>query len=192
MTRDVLQFPGNAALEDDLLEGLEALLFAAGAPTSTQELAEALGVDRGRVREGLEVLSQRRAGAGVVLEQVASGWQFRTSPRFADVVRKMLGDRPRKLTRPALEVLSIIAYRQPVTRAEVDEIRGVGSGRILKALVERGLTRVAGRRREPGRPLEYRTTPAFLALFGLKDLGDLPTLLDREDLVGVEEDPAAG
>ena len=192
MTKDVLQFPGNSALEEDLFEGLEALLFAAGTPTTTEELAEALGVARSEVREGLEALAQRRAGAGVVLEEVAAGWQLRTAPRFADAVKKLLGERPRKLTRPSLEVLSIIAYRQPVTRAEVDELRGVGSGRILKALVERGLARVAGRRREPGRPLEYRTTTAFLTLFGLKDLGDLPTLLDREDLVGVEEDPAAG
>ena len=191
MTRDVLVFPGSEGVDDDLCEGLEALLFAAGAPCTTQELADALGVQGKAVRDALESLSQRRMGSGVTLEEVGEGWQLRTAPRFADAVRSLLGGRPRKLSRPALEVLSIIAYRQPVTRSEVDELRGVGSGRILKALVERGLARVSGRRREPGRPLEYRTTKGFLTLFGLRDLGDLPTLLDREDLVGVEGDPGS-
>ena len=105
--------------------------------------------------------------------------------RACGLVLRLLKKRPARLSRAALEVLSVVAWRQPVTRAEIESLRGVDSGGVVKSLIERGLLRTAGRRAEPGRPLMYATTRAFLEMFELGDLRDLPTLREREEL---EED----
>jgi segregation and condensation protein B len=169
---------------------LEALLLAADGPMSEGQLDGWLanpGISR--VRAAIEALRERyrRVGSGIRLVQVAKGWQLRTDMRFAPWVSAMRGGKPVKLSRPALEVLAVVAYRQPVTRAEVDELRGVDSGGVLRLLCERGLVTSVGRKDEPGRPLLYGTSPEFLALFGLRDLSDLPTLRDLREL---QRDPA--
>ncbi|MFT4625191.1 MAG: segregation and condensation protein B [Myxococcota bacterium] len=189
MTDDVLRFPRMpGGVPDDVVHAVEALLFAAGEPVTSHALSDALGLQRRLVEHALVALEDRRRGSGVELRAVAGGWQLRTASRFADAVNALRGSKPKSLSAAALEVLSVIAYRQPVTRGEVDALRGVDSGRVVKALVEQGLARVAGRRDQPGRPLEYRTTGGFLEMFGLSSLTDLPTLAERRDLVGREVD----
>jgi segregation and condensation protein B len=154
---------------------VEALLFAAGEPLAEEALAQRLGgaVELpGLLRE----LSETYAGRGVNLVRLAGGWAFRTAPDLAPVLRI---ERPvaRKLSRAAVETLAVIAYHQPVTRAEIEEIRGVGLGKgTVDTLMEAGWVRPKGRRMTPGRPLLWVTTPGFLAHFGLDSLRDLPAI----------------
>lgn len=166
----------------DTVGAVEACLFAAGAPLSTGALAEALETSEGEVRAALRALEAQRATTGVQVEQVAGGFQLRTPSRYANVVQRLLGARPQKLSQAALECLAVVAYRQPVTRGEIEAMRGVDSGGVLKTLLERSLLRTAGRSDEPGRPLLYRTTAAFLELFSLPDLKALPTMAERASL----------
>src|SRR5690606_31869601 len=123
------------------------------------------------LRHLMEVTSTR----GIVLAQVAGGFQFRTHPENAIWVQKMLQVKPAKLSRTQIETLAIVAYRQPVTRPEIDDIRGVDSGAVLKSLLERELIQIVGKKDEPGRPLLYGTTVRFLEFFNLRTLRDLPT-----------------
>jgi segregation and condensation protein B len=176
----------RAAVSSDLVGAVEALLFVAGVPLPFDDIVAALeGPGPDEVREALVEIARicDRPGRGVELVEVAGGWQFRTRTRFADSIVRLRGLRPAKLSRPALEVLAVIAYRQPVTRHEIEDLRGVDSGGVLKTLLERNLVRVAGRREEPGRPLEYATTPEFLQMFTLPALSALPTLREREELM---------
>lgn len=175
-----------SAPSPELLAAVEALLFAAGAPVGLVALCDALDdADPAEVRDALTALAARyeHDAHGLTLDAVAGGWQLRTQARFAAIVQRLRGGKPQKLSPAALETLSVVAYRQPVTRSEIEEVRGVDAGGVLKVLLERGIVRVAGRRDEPGRPLEYATTDAFLALFGLPSLSALPTLREREELV---------
>lgn len=181
---DVLEFPhGTPTVSEETVSALEAMLFASGEPLTVPAAAEALQVANDEVRAGLRAIEQRRRAGGVVLDRVAGGWQLRTAPRFALMVHRLLGTKPQKLSRPSLEVLAIVAYHQPVSRTEIERVRGVDSGGVLKSLIDRGLLRSAGRSDEPGRPLLYRTTSAFLELFALPDLTALPTLAERAALV---------
>ncbi len=181
---DLHLFPSGVS--PDLVAAVEALLFAAGDPTTTAQLAAALDADPAQVKLALHALAtlRERPTSGVTLEEVAGGWQLRTAARFGGAVLRLRGTKPSRLSRASVEVLALVAYRQPVTRHELEQLRGVDSGGVVKSLLDRGLIRVAGRRDEPGKPLEYRTTPAFLELFALSDLGDLPTLRERSDLDG--------
>ncbi len=168
---------------------VESLLFVAGEPLPVSAL---LGLVRelqpglsGRALRGvLDGLRDelREAGRGVRLAEVAGGYQLRTPSEFSPVVRKLITRRPPRMTRPTLETLAIIAYRQPVTRPEVEDIRGVDSGPVLKHLLEKRLVRILGRKEEVGRPLIYGTTKEFLEFFSLKDLKSLPTLKDFVEL----------
>ncbi|HEX8569691.1 MAG TPA: SMC-Scp complex subunit ScpB [Caulobacteraceae bacterium] len=156
---------------------VEALLFAAAEPLSAQELQRRLpeGADVGRALAGLRA---RYAGRGVELECVADRWRFQTA---ADLGYLMIEEReePRRLSRAALETLAVIAYHQPVTRAEVESVRGVQLSRgTLDLLLEIGFVRMRGRRRTPGRPVTYGTTDAFLEHYGLAGLADLPGAAD--------------
>ena len=161
---------------------VEALLFASPEPLSEEELARRLGEDidiAGLLRE----LSGTYAERGINLVRLAGGWTFRTAPDLAPNLRSERAV-PRKLSRAAVETLAIIAYHQPVTRAEIEAIRGVALARgTLDRLLEAGWVRPRGRRESPGRPLTWATTPAFLAHFGLDGLNELP---------GIEELRAAG
>ena len=167
---------------NERLRLIEALLFAAPGPLSEAELAMRLGEDAD-VPALLCELAEAYAERGVNLVGVAGGWTFRTAPDLASALRSER-DVARRLSRAAVETLAVIAYHQPVTRAEIEAIRGVGLARgTLDRLLESGWVAPRGRRESPGRPLNWMTTPQFLAHFGLESLKELP---------GVEELRAAG
>jgi len=158
---------------------LEAALFAASRPLTLEELAS-LEPEAGEaaVRAALaEIARAYTEEHAVELVEIAEGWQFLTRREYAETIeRAQFALRPRRLSPAALETLAIIAYRQPVGRLEVDEIRGVDSGAVMDKLVERGLIEVVTRGEGLGRPLLYGTTPSFMEILGLKDLEDLPRL----------------
>jgi segregation and condensation protein B len=165
------------------LRGLiEALVFASDKPVKTGELARLASAPIKQVRGLLAELRDTYAERGIVLGEIAGGWLFRTSAQFAPFVRELTSERPVRLTRAQVETLAIVAYRQPITRPEIDDIRGVDSGATLKLLLERDLLRILGKKDEPGRPLLYGTTSHFLEFFGLKSLRDLPTLREFTEL----------
>ncbi len=172
---------------------VESLLFASDKPLSVPKLQELTRERDGEnVAAAVENLRADYADRGVVLHEVAGGFQFRTNPLNAHWVRQLIAGRPVKLSRAQLETLAIVAYRQPITRAEIDEIRGVDSGATVKALLDRGQVRVLGKKEEPGRPMLYGTTKDFLEFFNLKDLKDLPTLrefyeLNEESMAKIRE-----
>jgi segregation and condensation protein B len=159
---------------------VESLLFAAGTPLSLRRLAEVIGVVQAEVKPALAVLRDEYAAPerGIILAEVAGGYQLRTAPEYADYVKTLIREKPNRLSRAALETLSIIAYRQPVTKAEVEAVRGVNVDGVLNSLMTKKLVRVMGRKDVPGRPWVYGTTPQFLELFGLNDLASLPPLPD--------------
>lgn len=165
------------------LRGLiEALVFASDSPISPKELAKLASAPQKHVRELLGELQVDYATRGIHLDEVAGGWVFRTSAQYAPFVRDLTKQKPVRLTRAQVETLAIIAYRQPITRPEIDDVRGVDSGPVLKLLLERDLVRILGKRDEPGRPMIYGTTAQFLEFFGLKSLKDLPTLREFTEL----------
>jgi segregation and condensation protein B len=161
---------------------LESLVFASDKPMKSAELARLASAPVKQVRELLAELKEVYASRGIVLDEIAGGWLFRTSAQYAPFVRELTSERPVRLTRAQIETLAITAYRQPITRPEIDDIRGVDSGATLKLLLERDLIRILGKKDEPGRPILYGTTAAFLELFGLKSLKDLPTLKEFTEL----------
>jgi segregation and condensation protein B len=163
---------------------LESLLFAAATPVPVARLIEALdGPGRAEIGRALEQLAMRyeQEGRGLRLVQVAGGWQLRTPAEHGPWVRRLLRDRPTRLTRPMLETVAIVAYRQPCTRLEIEAVRGVDAEAALSTLIERRLVRIVGRKEAPGRPLLYGTTRDFLEVFGLPDLQALPPLRDLGD-----------
>ncbi len=171
--------PGELSREE-IKRIVEALLFAAGSPLSNRRLHELTGVGGGglvrSIVEELKAEYDGRAGA-FTLENIAEGHQFLTRPEFEPWVRKLRQkEHEDSLSQAALETLAIVAYRQPIMRAEIEDIRGVQSGYILRSLIEKSLIRVAGRSEELGRPLLYGTTGKFLEVFGLASLKDLPKL----------------
>jgi segregation and condensation protein B len=157
---------------------VESILFAAGTPVALRRLAEVIGVAQAEVRAVMMLLLQEYAGSerGIRLAEVAGGYQFRTAAEYADYVKKFVQEKPSKLSRAALETLAIIAYRQPLTKAEVELVRGVDVDGVLNSLLTKKLIRVVGRKDVAGRPWVYGTTPQFLELFGLNDLSSLPPL----------------
>jgi segregation and condensation protein B len=163
---------------------IEGILFASGEPISISRLAAALGIESGMIEEAAEVLSgrYRYEQRGVRLVRLDKSLQMTTAPELADLIRKTLEERkPPPMSRAALEVLSLAAYYQPVTRAQIERARGIESGATITGLVDKGLLIESGRLEVPGRPILYKTTPAFLRAFGLSSLNDLPdTELDGQ------------
>jgi segregation and condensation protein B len=158
---------------------VEALLFAASAPLSTAELAARLP-DGANVEAAIAALRERYIGRGVELDQVAGRWRFRTAEDLGFLMTEQR-EEPRRLSRAALETLAIIAYHQPVTRAEIESVRGVSLSRgTLDVLLEMGFVRLRGRRRTPGRPVTYATADRFLEHFGLAALSDMPGLAEMK------------
>lgn len=162
---------------------LESLLFASDKPLTVKRLQDLTGErDLEKVQAAIEWLRADYGDRGVVLHEVGGGFQFRTNPLNAHWVQQLVAGRPVRLSRAQLETLAIVGYRQPITRPEIDEIRGVDSGGTLKILSDRSLIRVLGKKEEPGRPMLYGTTKEFLEFFHLKDLKDLPTLREFHEL----------
>jgi segregation and condensation protein B len=170
---------------EDIKSIIESLLFVADGPLTIQRLSEVLeGVEKEDVRSTLEELQAELENSrrGVRLVEVAGGYQLRTAKVNAEWVKKFLGGRPARMGRATLETLAIIAYRQPITRAEIEAIRGVDVDGVINTLLDRSLIRAVARKDVPGRPFLYGTTPEFLQLFNLKDLTHLPTLKEMEEI----------
>jgi segregation and condensation protein B len=179
--------------EHDLKITIEATLLAAGRPVTSQQLLE-LFEERERptdeqLQAALEALAVDYAERGIELVQVASGWRIQVRQRCTDIVSRLWQERPSKYSRALLETLALVAYRQPITRSEIEEIRGVSiSSTIMRTLQERNWIRVVGHREVPGRPELLGTTREFLDYFGLKSLDQLPTLAELRDVetIGVQ------
>jgi segregation and condensation protein B len=180
-------------MEENRLEmTIEALLFVSRTPLSAAMIAKAAGVDAKLARDTLSSLCEFYRNRGIILEEVAGGWQLRTNPRCAETIKKHLQTKPVRLTRQALETLSMIAYMQPITKARIEEIRGVDTSAVIKFLMDHGFVRIIGQKEVPGRPYLYGTTRYFLEFFGLKSLSDMPRLqeqleLTQEEMVGLDE-----
>jgi len=164
---------------------LKSLLFASDRPLPINDLKKLVGERAGaKVGAALEALRARREqeGSGIQIVEVAGGWHLRTRVDNQAWVSRLVAGKPQRLTRAMLETLSIVAYRQPITRPEIDDVRGVDCGPVLKTLLDRGLVRMIGKKEEVGRPILYGTTPEFLRIFSLKDLAELPTLREFHEL----------
>ena len=161
----------------DLHTRIEALLFISARPVTSSQLANALGTSSREIDLALTQLASQYEGRGINLQTSKEGVQLVSSPSYAEDIETFLGlEEIARLSRAALEVLAIIAYQQPVTRPQVDAIRGVNSDGVLKNLLHKGLIQEVGRAEGPGRPILYSTTPEFLGHFGLTSLEELPPL----------------
>jgi segregation and condensation protein B len=170
---------------------LEAALLAAGRPLDLDALAGLFDdgevPDHAALREALEALQQDYEGRGIEVREVASGWRVQVRAVYAPWVSRLWEEKPGRYSRALMETLAIIAYRQPITRGEIEDIRGVAvSTQIVKTLLERDWVRVVGQRDVPGRPSLYATTRQFLDYFGLKGLADLPTLTELRDFESLD------
>ncbi|VAV85454.1 Segregation and condensation protein B [hydrothermal vent metagenome] len=172
---------------------IEAVIFSADSPMSFERIAGVMeSEDREELRAALKELVEdyQDSGRGIYIEEVAGGFQLRTRPEHAPWIRRLFKIGVQRVSRAALETLSIVAYRQPLTRAELEEIRGVDSAGVLRTLLEKRLVKIVGRQDAPGRPVVYGTTKEFLETFSLKDLSSLPTLKEieslEEEIVGSE------
>lgn len=174
---------------------VEALIFASEEPLGLAGLTgilEEKGATKGEIEQTLAVLMQdynENSSRGLLLREVGGGYQFVTKPELAGVVQKLNVEKPKTLSQASLETLAIVAYRQPVVRSEIEQIRGVDSGGVLKTLLERGFIRIVGRKEEAGQPLIYGTTPAFLELFHLTNLEELPSMKEVEQIVEEQNRP---
>ncbi len=172
--------------EEELRAVIEAALFVAEDSLSGAEIAEILPVDGNRVLEVIEELKEEyeREGRGVQLVKLSGGYKMTTREEHYQILKKLFGRRTlQRISDSALETLVIIAYYQPVTRAEVESVRGVNSQSVIKTLLEKGFVKISGRRDEIGRPMEYKTTDKFLDYFGLNTLNDLPDEDEVEDII---------
>ncbi len=171
---------------------VEALLFSSEVPLTTAKMREIIpGVTEKRIREIVSRLNRdyENAGRAFRIQEVAGGYQMFTLPEFAPYVEQLFQSRQKsKLSQKALETLAIIAYKQPITRQEIEDIRGVNSDGIIRTLLARGLITIAGRAEAPGSPFLYKTTKTFLEYFGLNSLKDLPKLKEIDELIAADAD----
>lgn len=165
---------------EEQARALEAVLFAAEGPLDDERLAALLELPVEEVPAVVAALGELLAESAVHVVQLAGGYQLATRPRYARYVQRLREPEPERLSPQALETLAIVAYRQPITRPEIDEIRGVNSSGAVNGLLEKGLIEIAGRKDAPGRPFLLTTTAHFLSTFGLKDLSELPELSPLE------------
>ena len=189
--------PAHAERPDDALEGhelaavLEALLFVSAEPVPVSRLATAVGtVSKAEIEQALKRLEQDLAqdGRGIQLVKLAGGYRLVTKAEYAPWLKRLdKAKAAQKLSRSALESLAIIAYKQPLVRAEIEEIRGVETSGVLRTLLERKLVRIVGRKEVPGRPIMYGTTKFFLEHFGLEDITQLPPLREFKELGEAEQ-----
>ncbi|MFL6207654.1 MAG: SMC-Scp complex subunit ScpB [Pyrinomonadaceae bacterium] len=179
--------PGGVRSMADLMAIIEALIFVAEEPLPAKTIAEVLDEERGYVEMAAEALAQEfnDRNGGLIMREVAGGWQIATRPEHHEHVRAFLKSRPSaKLSLAALETLAVIAYKQPITIPEIMEIRGVQSPSAIKTLLDKRLIVAKGRKETIGRPMMYGTSKEFLLQFGLRDLSELPNVEDFEDLAG--------
>lgn len=166
--------------QDNLNAAIEALLFSSDKPLTLEQLKGALdNLETSEIRKRLEELrcEYEASGRGMRLVEVAGGFQMITAPSFSAFLKKLYKQRKvEKLSKPAMETLAMIAYKQPVTRMEIESLRGVNVDGVIKSLGDKSLIRIAGRKKAPGRPLVYGTTRQFLEYFGLKSLEELPKI----------------
>jgi segregation and condensation protein B len=179
--------PHNVRSMAEMMAIIEALIFVSEEPLSVKALADVLKEDRGWIETALEGLAEEfnARNGGLHLREVAGGWQFATRPEHHEHVRAFLKSRPSaKLSLASLETLAVIAYKQPITVPEILDIRGVQSPSAIKTLLDKRLIKACGRKETIGRPMMYGTSKEFLLQFGLKDLTELPSIEDFEDLAG--------
>jgi segregation and condensation protein B len=171
---------------EEIKSAVEAIIYAADEPATLDQIAKALAVEKPVARAALDLLvaSSQTDERGIEIRKVAGGWKFYTKPQHHDSVRKFIKSLqpPLRLTMPALETLAVIAYKQPVTVPEINEIRGVHVGGVIKTLLEKRLITTAGRKEVIGRPILYKTSKQFMMRFGLSDLDELPSLKEFEQL----------
>lgn len=178
--------PRQARSNAELMAIIEALIFVADEPLTVKLLAEIINEEKDAVLVAVEALAQEYEGreSGLQIREIAGGWQISTRTEYHEEVRKFLKTRPSaKLSLASLETLAVIAYKQPVTVPEILEIRGVQSASAIKTLLEKRLIVTKGHKETVGRPMQYGTSKDFLIQFGLKDLTELPSIEDFEDLV---------
>ena len=173
--------------EKQLLKIIEAVLFAADAPMSLNQLLalfdENSGVDKDALSKAIESIQHDCHNRSIELREIASGYRFQVKQDYADWASKLWEDKPAKYSRATLETLALIAYRQPITRAEIEEVRGVSvSSQIIKSMTERNWIKVVGHRDVPGKPALFATTKEFLDYFNIKNLEDLPSLAELRDI----------
>ncbi len=170
----------------EIISIVEALIFVADEPLTVKTISDVLGEDKETIQAAVAELAaeyERREG-GLTLREIAGGWQISTRTEFHEEIRKFLKTRPNaKLSLAALETLAVIAYKQPATVPEILDIRGVQSASAIKTLLDKRLIVARGRKETVGRPMQYGTSKDFLIQFGLKDLSELPSIEDFEDLV---------
>ncbi len=164
---------------------IEALILASEAPLALEKICVILeNVEKAEVKKAIEQLiaeyDERQSGIG--LAEIAGGFQFRTRPELGPWVKKLKGTKPASLSPAALETLAIVAYRQPIVKAEIEDIRGVDVSAPLRGLLDKKLVRIVGRKDVPGKPIIYGTTKKFLEVFNLKDLSELPTLRELKEM----------
>ena len=175
----------NIETELPLSVKIEAILFVAAEPVPTSQLATALDVSASVVERGLNELDASLLTRGLRLQRHGGRVQLTTAPEFAELIERFLGlDSTTHLSRAALETLAIVAYQQPVTRPQIDSIRGVNSDSMIKSLLNKGLVLESGRADGPGRPILYSTSPEFLQHFGLNSILEMPPLAKSEDEEG--------
>ncbi len=172
-------------MRNDLKNIIESILFVADKPLTLAAIKNTLDFAGTKdIRESLKALADEynTRGGGFYLSEIAGGWQIRSRPEYRQWIARMIQTSPRRLSKAALETLAIVAWNEPVIRSEIEQIRGVDSGGVLRVLMERKLIRILGRREIPGRPLIYATTKFFLETFDLNTIKDLPTLKEVEGL----------
>ncbi|MFW6115396.1 MAG: SMC-Scp complex subunit ScpB [Thermodesulfobacteriota bacterium] len=172
-------------MKDSLALIVESLLFASGDPLTPRQIHNVLPEKSLKeIKEVLGELKEEYEGMkrSFTLVEVAEGYQFRSLPRYKPYIANLLGSTSTNLSKPALETLTIIAYKQPIIRQEIERLRGVDVGGILRMLLQKGLIKIVGRKPLPGRPIIYGTTKSFLETFDLKDLSSLPSLKEIEEL----------
>lgn len=176
---------------EDVKDIIESLLFISENPLTIEEIKQVLPLtDTRQIVMSINALMDEYdvRGGGFYLKEIAGGYQLRTRPEYREYIKKLIQAPAPRLSRAALETLAIVAYKQPIIRADIEHIRGVDSGGVLRMLMEKNLIRVLGRKEIPGRPLIYATTKQFLEVFDLKNLKDLPSPKEIEELTQFNED----
>jgi len=166
----------------DIEKIVEAVIFVSEEPVTAEEIAKKLEIEIEKVEETLQNIKEKFKKGGIILEEIGGGYKFYTNPEVSDFVKKFVEDRPIKLSKHLLEVLAIVAYKQPISKKEIETIRGKTSDGAIKSLLEKRLIEVVGRKKGPGRAKLYGTTKEFLIHFGLKSLRELPSF-ELEEII---------